>query len=408
MVEERFNIALEDCISRLAEGESLAEIVQRYPEFAADLRALLESGLIVRDIQATDDEVAISQQRVAERFEAALSTPVTMRTNQSWWRGLSLAAASIAIFLFANVAFAQGSLPGDWNYGIKRFSESTVILVTGNEEQFADRRINETQQLLSAGQEADVVFAGEVIAINEADFQIAQLNQIIEASPDLLASLRLNQQIRITARTTADSRIIAGEIEILRDIESDENLRPSPSPEITESVRDTATHTATVRPTETDTPVGRPSLTWTPTVTPSATVTDTPSSTATILRTATPEIRPTQTPLQDANAGDSQSACTVSIPAGWIAYTIQPGDALFDLAIRSGGSLESIVQANCIDDPALVSVGQTVYFPNPVETQPTQAATTMPTNTEASRPDNPPQATRQPVRPTATQTRNSR
>lgn len=410
MADKGFKTALDDCISRLAEGDALAEVVQRYPEFSAELRALLESGLIVRDIQATDTEVAYSQQRVAQRFEAAVSAPVTTRSNHQWWRTISLVAASIAIFLFATVTFAQSSLPGDWNYDIKRFSESTVILITGNEEQFSTRRINETQTLLSAGQEAQVIFSGELIAINETEFQIGQFNQAIEASPELLANLRLNQQVRIVARTTSDSRIIAQEIEVLRDVEVDENINPSP--EITERATNTATPTQTDRPTETVTATHTLTVTASATITPTASLTDTQTASATVTdtpsATATPENSPTIAPSRDANAGEHQIACVVSIPAGWIGYTIQPGDTLFDLAIRSGGSLEGITRANCIEDPALVAVGQTIYFPNPVNTQATQVATTIPIHTEASRPENRQQTARPQVRPTETPSRNNR
>lgn len=44
-------------------------------------------------------------------------------------------------------------------------------------------------------------------------------------------------------------------------------------------------------------------------------------------------------------------------------YVVQPGDTLFAIAERFGSTVESIVAANQIDDPALIAVGQRLIIP---------------------------------------------
>jgi len=44
-------------------------------------------------------------------------------------------------------------------------------------------------------------------------------------------------------------------------------------------------------------------------------------------------------------------------------YTIRPGDTLWSIANRFGVSLQALMQANSITDPAAIYVGQTIYIP---------------------------------------------
>ena len=365
MVDESFNTALEECITGLANGESLAEVLSRYPEFETDLRSLLESGLIVRELQASDAEVAISQARVAKRFETVLSAPVTNRPNRRWWRGLSLAVATIVIFLFANVALAQNSLPDDWNYGIKRSSEAVFLLITGNEGQFTGRRFNEIRRLLASERVASVTFEGEVIEIQDNQFLIVGLDEPIEAPTELLSTLSVNQRVQITGRTTLDGLIVAEGIEILSDVETDGEIIASPVSTITATSTREVSRTATTPPTPTE----------------------------------------TANPTEPTAEADNQVTCVVSIPDGWIAYTLQSGDTLFALATRSGTSLERVSRVNCIADPSVVSVGRTIYLPVPRSNNESQSTSPTAVDNREERPPEQAPATRPPVRPTETPSR---
>jgi len=51
------------------------------------------------------------------------------------------------------------------------------------------------------------------------------------------------------------------------------------------------------------------------------------------------------------------------IPQDWIAYTIQRGDTLFQLALRFGLDIEELTEANCIEDRNNITTGQLLYVP---------------------------------------------
>lgn len=55
--------------------------------------------------------------------------------------------------------------------------------------------------------------------------------------------------------------------------------------------------------------------------------------------------------------------CVASAPAGWTSYTIQSGDTLSALALRTGASLEQIINANCITNPGRVAIGTVLAVP---------------------------------------------
>jgi len=56
---------------------------------------------------------------------------------------------------------------------------------------------------------------------------------------------------------------------------------------------------------------------------------------------------------------------TPSPAAGVITYTVQPGDTLGKIAAEFGVTVEEIVEANDIEDPSLINVGQVLVIPQP-------------------------------------------
>ncbi len=65
------------------------------------------------------------------------------------------------------------------------------------------------------------------------------------------------------------------------------------------------------------------------------------------------------------------SALPVEAQGQATTYTVQPGDTLAQLANRFGVTVEALVEANGIEDPNLIWVGQVLSIPVPVEAPPT-------------------------------------
>lgn len=125
------------------------------------------------------------------------------------------------------------------------------------------------------------------------------------------------------------------------------------------------------------------------TATPDVTVISIPTSTLDSERdTPTPTTRG-RTPTPDDVVCD--------IPEGWVAYTVQPGDSLYSIAIKYGETSDSILEGNCLGNRT-VKEGEVIYLP-PVTPRPSSDSvpSSVPTKTHTPSPTSSPG-------PTGTQT----
>jgi LysM repeat protein len=138
----------------------------------------------------------------------------------------------------------------------------------------------------------------------------------------------------------------------------------------------TASHTP--RPTATATPSA------TPTKTPTATYTPTPTNTPTASNTPTRTPRPTETSgIRPTPTGTLTPVATTSTfecepaPANWVAYTIQRGDTLSNIARAVNTTVSKLQRYNCISNPDNIYAGLIIRVPQLPLTVPGQPTPTM-------------------------------
>ena len=151
--------------------------------------------------------------------------------------------------------------------------------------------------------------------------------------------------------------------------------------------------TATSEPiTNTPIPSITPTSIQTPTNEPSATPTPANTAADTLAGTNTPSATSTET-----------GVCVPVQPLGWIVYTIQANDALFNLALEAGTTVEYVQEVNCLANDAL-SIGQTIFLPvPPVTNTPTPDPNVGSDDSGSNQPGNSqPRPTQRPSNPTKT------
>lgn len=121
------------------------------------------------------------------------------------------------------------------------------------------------------------------------------------------------------------------------------------------------------------TPPNAPSPSATPVsvvVVPQAVViTQTPGPSMILLTLTAAAPLPTQTPyviqqtvvVPDTNVITIPVSCVVR--SDWVPYTVQAGDTVGGLAIATNTALADIVLGNCLSNPDIIQVGQTLYLP---------------------------------------------
>lgn len=227
---------LNDCIDRLAAGQSIQECLAAYPDYAADLHPMLEAGLLARRISYAPSEVGEAHYRVRARVLQAAATKQKIRVLPL--RGWATMAASLLIIFFAAyvlVGFsAESSLPGEPLYGVKRFNEAIRLQLSGNdpalEQQFAQRRVDEIQQLLEGGQSAEVSFKGTVEALNTASWQVASLTVALTDTTQQDADIQVGDSVKVEGRTTDQRQLVASRITLIEKSTPDQAPPISPTP----------------------------------------------------------------------------------------------------------------------------------------------------------------------------------
>ena len=182
--EARFQDALNNCLDLLAEGKSVEQCVEIYPEMSALLTPLLATASTFRDsIQLTPrpEFKAEARRRVLSHVEQR--RVIRWLPFPSWrqwaYRG-AIAAAAFLIMLSAGqltLRASSGSSPGDVLYPVKEFSESVqMTLATSQEDEamlhveMASRR---AQEMADAAADGDHVMVEELLVKLEAHLEEA-------------------------------------------------------------------------------------------------------------------------------------------------------------------------------------------------------------------------------------------
>jgi hypothetical protein len=180
-----FERALDECLSQLNTGEfGLEEVLARYPEHAAELRPLLRTAMMVRQVpqmvpspeaQAAGRrrllaavakkrrEKALAEPGLLQRLGQQVATvmqPLLQPQRQSLRLAQAIAALLVVVSLVSagTVGVAAGSLPDSPFYPIKRTTEWVQLTLTTSPADkarlhmdYSERRLEEAQALWEAG-----------------------------------------------------------------------------------------------------------------------------------------------------------------------------------------------------------------------------------------------------------------
>lgn len=101
----------------------------------------------------------------------------------------------------------------------------------------------------------------------------------------------------------------------------------------------------------------------------SSLATDTPPPTRTLpfATDTTPEASVPNITITPATTSSDNTPTTGILcveQSDWHEYTVQPGDNLTKIAARTRSTVDELIEANCLDNPNRLRVGDTIYVPN--------------------------------------------
>lgn len=149
---------LDTCVSQIESGQaSIDECLERYPEYAAQLKPLL--GAATRLARARDvmPDPAYKARARTQLNIYMQQHPQRKRVSPMLWRFTIAFATVMLLFIASGTAFAQGARPGDALYNWKLTSEYVWRMTSpdqlGVDLTLSNRRMNELVWASGSGDE---------------------------------------------------------------------------------------------------------------------------------------------------------------------------------------------------------------------------------------------------------------
>lgn len=357
---------LTDCLDHVLSGQqTVTECLDRFPEYADELRPLLLTGILTARLRSPE----MPAEHV-DQLEARLRAQMTAQRRVIYLPALRLAvgrSAAIIVFIFMAflgssaglVAASAQTIPGDTLYGVKRFWEEVILIVTtliGSLDDlwlhFAQVRLEEVVSLSQQGRLTPVAFtelyratvhAGQSVKPQDQAKMTAFMNQALVALTalphpqeteavfqDVVALMRpvWDNQNRLQIPQDDQPPSLAGTLDVVA------TPLPPPTVAVTNTVFFVSTLTETPTTFFSATPTDTATATWTPRFPATATRTPTPtlSPTLTLTPTPTPTASWTPLPLPQLPPGSGATVTPQSVPSG------QPTPVTPPLVVTLGGT----------------------------------------------------------------------
>ncbi len=213
-----FDIALDDCLTRLANGTATVDDCLRlYPEHAAELRRTLAAASTLergRAVRPSDSFKADARARLVAHMKANPRRRAQPGAALGWALRFGLAALAVAI---ASVSAAQAALPGNPLYSLKLVTESVWRMAQSNplasDLALADRRAAEVAQTPPRSPAAQLALQGYERALAQlarytSTADRATIMNVLAAQKEMLSRVdvvvpALEQWIAVTPPATS-------------------------------------------------------------------------------------------------------------------------------------------------------------------------------------------------------------
>ena len=224
-MDRRLAAALQDCLEQLGGGSDLESVLGRHPAHGEALRSLLAAAQSARDLgrgPLPANAMTIGRARLlkkaAELRKSRRGTPVLTPALR-----VGFAAVLIVAFLVLAggglVTASADALPGDALYGVKRTAERLRLDLTFDagqqtalEDEFHQRRIQETEALLSGGRVEQVEFSGVVSGQTADGWTVSGIRVIVSAQTEMEGEIRIGSLVEVRGLTQADDSVLAQRI----------------------------------------------------------------------------------------------------------------------------------------------------------------------------------------------------
>lgn len=224
--------ALEICLQEIEQGADIEAVLFRFPDFAEELRPILETAANARKMSIPAPSAEVVQRnraRVLQHAAEMRESNARASTRRLWIASLRRVAVTLVVIaaLFVSgtglVRAASTTLPGDNLYPVKRTWEDVRVMLTFNVQQrqtleveHENERLYELRELFAKGRSASVDFAGVVTSRNGADWSVSNIPVVVSAQTELRdPGIATGSAVHVMGYTQANGAVLAERIELL-------------------------------------------------------------------------------------------------------------------------------------------------------------------------------------------------
>jgi len=246
----RFDLILEDCLSRIDRGETLHDILDSYPKLEGRLEPLVQAALTGRrqpkpvpssgairigkntmlaelpalkqkDSIKKKETILVSNRKPVQWLEQ-FSDQILRRTGPGLKPVYRLVIVGVFLLLIGSaytINASASSLPGDRLYDLKLGLEKVQMVLVFNPEsrkelaqKFEEKRRSEVEQILEEGRVQQVAFLG---TIEKMDFSIRSISGVpVKLGPEVevKGDIEEGTEVVVEAVTQEDGPVLATEI----------------------------------------------------------------------------------------------------------------------------------------------------------------------------------------------------
>ncbi len=219
--------AFQDILEAIAAGRSIESALESYPQFADELRPLLESAPIAApEVLAVEIDATARERSRTHMLKYAAQRRAESPSRMPQWR-FSFASLLIAAILLLSstgiwVASAQ-SLPGDPFYAIKRTAEDINRSLVSDKNtlydldfEYRQRRVNEVLRLLATDRVETVTFSGVLLEQNKGLWSVERVPVIIHDGTLQYGPFTPGDEVEVQGVTTKSNAVLASAVTLRR------------------------------------------------------------------------------------------------------------------------------------------------------------------------------------------------
>lgn len=223
--------ALEICLRGIKNGKSIDSVLSQFPEFAQELRPLLETSELAR-IAAEESVPSEVKQRgrvhllqVAKEIRDAKTA--SRRPPVQLFPRFAIVLCLVGILVFTSTGFVSASsstLPGDQLYPVKRSWEDLRLFLAFNpgerdllESQFEQERLDEIDGLLGKRKAEQIEFSGMITHQSDGSWQVSGIPvSVANSTGSPNGGIPNGAPVNIIGITRSDGVVEAQRVQVLQ------------------------------------------------------------------------------------------------------------------------------------------------------------------------------------------------